>query len=371
MKHIKNEASIYHALEDIRKILYVDQSLSGIDYLSKLMCNIISTMNVKYAFVGHALIDSPGIIETDIVYSKLGLLKNFQYELAETPCEIVMTGDRVCVHEHAVCSKFPEDKLLQKLNIESYAGSPTITPNGDLLGLLVLLDDKPMSNKEYIVAILDFLAQRILTEYERYNIHEKLYNLVDSRTKQLNEANINLQKTIDELEITKQQLEIKSRVDPLTSINNRDWFTSLAVSQLIIAERNDYPISLLFIDIDHFKHVNDTYGHPVGDIVLQEAALRIKRCTRDTDILGRFGGEEFALLSPYADKKSAVKLAERIKDEISQIPLHIKNHDIFITVSIGISVSEHANCELNQLLNESDEALYQAKESGRNCFVIN
>lgn len=371
MKRNQNEVNITHVLEDIRKILCIDQSLSGIDYLSELMSNIISTIDVQYAFVGHALESSPGIIQTDVVYSKQGMLDNFEYKLIATPCEIVMTGNRVCVHEHAVCSKFPDDELLHKMNVDSYAGSPTFNQDGDLLGLLVLLDNKPMYHKEYMIAILDFFAQRISAEYERYSIQEKLYKLVDSRTKQLNETNINLHKTIEELELTKKQLEIKSRVDPLTSINNRDWFTSLAISQLIIAERNDYSISLLFIDLDHFKQVNDTYGHPIGDTVLQEAALRIKRCTRGTDILGRFGGEEFAILSPYADNNSAVKLAERINDEISRTPIHTENHDIYITTSIGISVSQHANCELKQLLNESDNALYQAKEAGRNCFMIN
>lgn len=370
IKTTSHEPSAKETLDTIRHILNIQPTLTGADYLGELIKNTANHLGVKYAFVGHVDTSSAGAIHTDVVWGNDQFLENFTYELESTPCKIVTSGERVCLHEHSVCNKFPDDKLLKQMKIESYIGAPTITPNGQCLGALVLLDDRPMENHEHLKAVVDFLAQRISAEYERYNIQKELQTIIDSQTHDLKQANVQLQNTVEELERTREQLEIKSRIDPLTHVNNRDWFTALAKLQLKSASRNDYPIALLFIDLDHFKQVNDQYGHVIGDIVLEEAAERIKACTRDTDILGRFGGEEFILLSPYADKEAACHLAKRIKDAISRTPVQTPENNVFITTSIGINVSEHADCELRVLLEHADSALYQAKESGRNRFMV-
>lgn len=358
------------SVNSIRNILNIEQRLSGLGYLKVLLKNISTELGVKYVFVGHASENREDLIQTDVAYMNGKLQPNFEYELTNTPCKIVMSGERVCVHEDSVCRKFPKDTLLETMGVESYAGSPTISPNGDLLGLLVLADDKPMSNTEQLGPMIEFLAQRITAEYERYNIEQGLHKIIQKRTKELEASNTYLKKTVEELELAKRELEFKHRTDALTHVHTREWFTDLAQAQLKIAKRNQYPLSLLFIDLDHFKKVNDTYGHTTGDIVLEEVAARIKRCVRETDILGRFGGEEFVLLSPYSDSKASIQLAERIRSEVSGIPIQASSKDIFITTSIGIAASDIDICELGNLIEHADTALYQAKDSGRNTCVL-
>lgn len=363
-------SSVIDTVNAIRNILNIEQRLSGLDYLKVLIRNISTEFGVKYVFVGHASENRSDLIYSDVAYMDGKLQPNFEYELKNTPCKIVMSGERVCVHEHSVCKKFPNDPLLETLKVESYVGSPTISPNGDLIGILVLADDKPMSNNEQLSPTIEFLAQRITAEYERYNIEQGLHKIIEKRTKELEASNAYLRKSVEELELAKRELEYKHRTDALTHVHTREWFTDLAMAQLKMAKRNQYPLSLLFIDLDYFKKINDTYGHTTGDIVLEEAASRIKRCVRETDILGRFGGEEFILLSPYTDSRKSIQLAERIKNEISSMPIQASSNDIFITTSIGIAASDIDICELGNLIEHADAALYRAKDNGRNTCVL-
>ncbi len=197
-----------------------------------------------------------------------------------------------------------------------------------------------------------------------------MHKIIKQRTKALETSNANLKKTVDELELIKRELEFKNQTDALTHVHRREWFAELAHAELQIAKRNHYPISLLFIDLDHFKKVNDSYGHSTGDIVLKEIAARIKNSVRETDIVGRFGGEEFVLLSPFSDTKKSMQLAERIRNEIASIPIHTSSSDISITVSIGIASSRIDGYEFISLMEHADNALYQAKNAGRNTCVL-
>ncbi|GAA0853224.1 sensor domain-containing diguanylate cyclase [Aliiglaciecola litoralis] len=364
-----SSTSELNTVNAIRHILNVEQNLSGIEYLKVLLSNIAKELGFKYVFIGHTNPNRPNTIETDVVYKNGALQPNFDYELMDTPCKKVMSGQRVCVHEDMVFEKFPNDALLQEMGIRSYAGSPTISPRGELLGLLVLADDKPMHNGEQLSPLVEFLAQRITAEYERFKIEHDLHTIIEQRTEALESSNAHLRRTIEELEVTKRELEQRNHTDALTAVHRREWFTELAVAELKIAKRNHYPLALLFIDLDHFKSVNDSYGHVTGDLVLKEAAARISRNIRETDILGRFGGEEFVLLSPFADTESSMYLAERIRNEISNIPIHTSTRDISITVSIGIATLDNDEYELISLMEHADSALYQAKNSGRNTCI--
>ena len=365
---LKNSAA--DSVNSLRQILHIDQTLTGLDYLKVFVKKVALTLDIKYVFVGHVPSTDEGCIQTDAVWGDGEYIDNFKYSLKSTPCEIVMSGTRVSLHDKDVSTKFPDDELLIKMGVEAYIGAPTISPNGELLGLLVLLDDKPVEHPSLIISIVDFLSKRVSAEYERHNIENELQMIINQKTEQLLTANAELQESISDLETTKKQLEINNRTDELTNINNKEWFMSLSLSQLKIAKRNEYPISILFIDLDNFKNVNDSYGHIIGDAVLKEVACRIKSCIRDLDILGRFGGEEFILLSPYSDTTSASSLAQRIKIVISDTPIHVEKKNIFITTSIGITSSEYDAYDLDDLLRHADAALYHAKNSGKNRFQI-
>jgi diguanylate cyclase (GGDEF)-like protein len=132
----------------------------------------------------------------------------------------------------------------------------------------------------------------------------------------------------------------------------------------------------LFLDVDHFKHVNDQYGHQTGDCVLREAAWRIKGQLRSIDVLGRYGGEEFAVLLVQTDMDSALTIAERIRHSIADQRFKGEgNETLAVTLSVGVATlrdcSRAQNAEMlaQQLVARADQALYQAKEGGRNCVM--
>jgi len=165
------------------------------------------------------------------------------------------------------------------------------------------------------------------------------------------------------------QLESLAKTDFLTGINNRGCFDDLANKAISLANRNNSPLVMAMLDIDLFKGVNDNYGHEAGDRVLVKFASIISECFRDYDIIGRIGGEEFAVCMPNTFSPDAFSACERfrIMIENQQIKLSDANDcSISITVSIGLSLGQGEDINFEDLLKKSDLALYQAKESGRN-----
>lgn len=168
------------------------------------------------------------------------------------------------------------------------------------------------------------------------------------------------------------QLQEDVRTDPKTGLLNMRGWREVAEREMSRASRDDQPCALLMVDLDHFKNINDTWGHPAGDDVLEYVAHALRSATRPSDVIGRFGGEEFVLLLPDADTAEAEAAGERIRQTISE--LHVPTTDkrggpVAIsdrTTSIGVAVYPvHADA-LDPLLQAADAAVYEAKEGGRN-----
>lgn len=162
--------------------------------------------------------------------------------------------------------------------------------------------------------------------------------------------------------------------DVLTGMHNRRYLQDRLRGELASAHRSQTPLACLILDADHFKRVNDEYGHLVGDSVLREIARRIASEIRANDIGARFGGEEFAVLLPRTSGEIAKRLAERIRETVSRTPIDLGEDSVLnVTVSVGVSsVVPSADCEDltgvgERLLADADAALYAAKSSGRNC----
>ena len=161
-----------------------------------------------------------------------------------------------------------------------------------------------------------------------------------------------------------------SLVDPLTGLYNRRHLDGNLEREFMRAKRYDSDLSLAVIDIDFFKKINDTYGHICGDHVLKEAAYLILESFRKTDIVFRYGGEEFVVLLTETPLESAQIALERLRKSIENYPFKFRNENLKITVSIGAAgVSEDINSG-SELLDLADKSLYTAKESGRNRLVI-
>lgn len=162
------------------------------------------------------------------------------------------------------------------------------------------------------------------------------------------------------------KLFIAATYDQMTGIYNRASFIKNANAVVSLCARKERPISLLLIDLDHFKMINDTYGHKVGDIVLEEFCKAIKDQLRKYDLFGRYGGEEFLILLPETESNAALEIANRLRASIENKPVNIGDK-ISYTISIGgVSIIPNQETSIENLFDLSDRALYQAKEKGRN-----
>jgi diguanylate cyclase (GGDEF)-like protein len=163
-----------------------------------------------------------------------------------------------------------------------------------------------------------------------------------------------------------------SSIDGLTRVSNRRSFLERGESELSRARRfADSPVACIMVDLDHFKKINDTYGHHAGDQVLVVASGILMKSRRQYDEVGRYGGEEFALLLPNTTAATAALVAERIRSTIAGTPVDVDGHRILMTASFGVAAypSTEVNC-LNDLLKAADKALYEAKETGRNKVCV-
>jgi diguanylate cyclase (GGDEF)-like protein/PAS domain S-box-containing protein len=163
------------------------------------------------------------------------------------------------------------------------------------------------------------------------------------------------------------EIERQARIDYLTGLANRRHFMELAEQELTRAMRYGSPLSIAMMDIDHFKRVNDTYGHKTGDVVLQKLSQLCQATLREVDIIGRIGGEEFAIILPETDGEKAAEVAERLRASIAKTEIPLETGlPLHFTVSIGIATLQGSDVNVDMLLNLADKALYEAKHSGRN-----
>jgi diguanylate cyclase (GGDEF)-like protein/PAS domain S-box-containing protein len=172
---------------------------------------------------------------------------------------------------------------------------------------------------------------------------------------------------ITERRALEQELKHQATVDSLTGLSNRRHFLELAEQELARARRYDKLLSVLMLDLDEFKAINDTHGHQTGDNVLHKVGEVCRKTLREVDIVGRIGGEEFAILLPEIDAKHAMEVAERLRQAITHavIPLE-QGGELNFTASIGITTLTATETTFDKLLNLADKALYEAKHTGRN-----
>jgi diguanylate cyclase (GGDEF)-like protein len=165
-----------------------------------------------------------------------------------------------------------------------------------------------------------------------------------------------------------EEASTQARTDVLTKLFNRRAFEELVVHNFFEYKQARYPFSILMLDIDHFKSINDKYGHPSGDIVIQAVAEVIKSTSRLADVAARWGGEEFIIALPSSDLNQCSILAERIREKVGNLVLTDGNGDPLpkVTVSLGASISREDDVNLEQIIERADQALYEAKKSGRN-----
>lgn len=248
---------------------------------------------------------------------------------------------------------FAEDPAVQQApNVVFFAGAPLRDPDGKRFGSLCLLDSMPHDFGDDLLRLLESFAGIVSQDIcvrsaARYAVRDLI-----------------------EAEHDKCGLFDMAMTDPLTKVLNRRAFYRFAEREVLRASRHGKPVSVLLFDIDHFKQVNDVHGHGVGDEVLTRLAECVTRSVRDEDLVGRLGGEEFAILLPETVPQRAVVLANRIRESVSTLRFSGKQAAFGVTISIGISEPGFADLDIVPALERADNALYKAKQAGRNRVEV-
>ena len=177
---------------------------------------------------------------------------------------------------------------------------------------------------------------------------------------------------LDELALqdANRELERLGRTDGLTGLDNRRSWEERLHAEYKRHSRSGQPCSLVMFDIDHFKRVNDTYGHQVGDEVIRRIAQTLMRVDRDSDIGGRYGGEEFGVILPDTDAEGAARFAERLRAAVESLAVEHEGGTLHCTISLGVAPLEPSVAGPDQWLERADQALYRSKEEGRNRYTL-
>jgi len=410
-----------------------------------------------FAFVGVFANDTKRSIRTLAVWAGDDFVENFVYDLEGTPCQDVLNMDIEMVPCDAA-QKYPQDKMLIQMSIDSYFGAPLISPSGNLMGLVAVMDIKPMSLQHWIKPVLGIFANRLALEIERKSSEDELklaasvFNenveaimIADRDTNILRvnpafcritgysadevigqptsllksgrqdkafytefwralledsvwqgeiwnrrkdggiipvwqtisvvrdtsgEVNhfISIFSDISEKKMSEERIYHLAHYDMLTGLPNRTSFHNEFESALLHAERHSRRVALLFLDLDQFKLINDAAGHPAGDELLTQVALRLKETVREEDIVARLGGDEFTvLLDDIQSVEDAGLVAEKILQQLGT-PFRLAHSELVATASIGISLFPSDGLDAATLLKNADTAMYRAKEKGRNNF---
>jgi diguanylate cyclase (GGDEF)-like protein len=298
---------------------------SAYDDLTKLAAFLCETPTALITFVDH---------DRQWFKSKVGMALretprawSFCAHAIENPQQLLVVPDATRDE------RFADNPLVAgEPRIKFYAGAPIVSPEGAPVGTICVIDDHARGLSEAQLEALNIIARQIVELLELRRSNAKLAAL--------------------------------SLTDSLTSIPNRRALMGRLDEEIARARRTGDSLSLLLIDIDHFKTYNDTFGHPAGDQALRDVAQRLNEGARPYDFTARYGGEEFAVILPGTDLKAALVVAERLRESVAAAEIeHCR-----LTLSIGAAALA-ADFDTVELIRMADRALYDAKARGRNCVA--
>ena len=270
--------------------------------------------------------------------------------------------------EHVVQSR--EVQQTQKKLSGDFSFSVTAVPifsGNELLGVFLACHQEDeftsVTHERNLVIYCNFLGQLIINSRLLHDMEE----MVEQRTQELQNA-------LNEASELKLRFEELSIVDELTKLHNRRFFFPEAVNCIARSIRYKQSVSVLMLDVDYFKSINDRFGHNLGDKVLKDIASALKAEVREVDVLARFGGEEFVFALPETDEAGAHILAERIRNKVSSLQWAVEGRTVSVAVTIGLSALSNCNKKkpdnlIDELLKQADMALYHGKSHGRNQTV--
>lgn len=343
--------------ENLKKLLDIGRQMAEKRELDPLLK---SAMSLALKFVG-AEYGYLVLLDDDELVFRVGqdkdgnILQEPQGQISRTIFDQVIQSGEGIITADALDSI--DTTSVFELQIRSVLCVPLIS-RGEILGA-VYVENRTVSNlfREEDLELLEYFSAQAAVSIENAILNQELETRVEARNIELAHANAKLQ----ELAIT----------DALTGVFNRRHFFRLAERELARAQRYKTPLSAMMLDLDHFKRINDHYGHLVGDRVLQVVAECMRENIREFDILGRYGGEEFAFILPNTGLSGACENANRICEMIDSLIVQGDRGEVSITASLGVAHLVDVNdISIEELLDYADQALYAAKKAGRNRVKV-
>lgn len=263
------------------------------------------------------------------------------------------------------------------IEIENNLLETPLSYQSNLLGMIYVSHADTIKLHSRVLELLNAYADAVagilsLKQYqyklEKHNA--ELEGVVKRRTEALQSALKKQSELNDILLDANSKLDYFASMDGLTSLYNRRFFMKLANSELERARRYNHSTTFMMLDLDHFKSINDRYGHMAGDHVLEQVAEILKEESREVDLIGRLGGEEFAIVSPESNLDQASQLAERIRKKLNNTEITFNGNTISITASIGITEIIEKDNQIDAAMSRADYALYRSKDTGRNIVSV-
>ena len=313
-------------------------------FFSDCLSNLCNLYNCKYALIGLFSNEERTHIKTYLVYNGVNFSSGFEFPIKNSPCEDILNLKLELIDKE-VAQRYPTMLTLLEMGVESYFGSPLRTPDGSVIGLIAVMDIKPMNPPDWARPILKIFANRVGMEIHRKKQDETLHKMANKMSHQ-------------------------ACHDALTGLINRREIDTRLSHALQTAINNDQQHAFCFLDLDQFKIVNDTCGHIAGDELLKQLSTIFANTLRDNDTIGRLGGDEFGILLLDCPLDQTTIIANKLLEAASGFRFSWQDNVFRISVSIGITIIDKNCISIKDALRDADAACYIAKELGRNRIHI-
>ena len=335
----ENLKSRYRAEMAITQIMKAVSTATGTDFFNAITRHMAEILQADMCGISAIIPEDKNRLKTLSYFYNGELHDNIIYDLKGTPCASII-GQQAHTYPHSLQQEFPDDAFLRQTGMESYVGIPLFDSRQTPLGLLFALFKEPIENIEFNESVMHIFAARTSTEIERSQTEDRIRHM--------------------------------AYYDELTGLPNRAYLMDRLQQAIAHAQRHNALMAIIMIDLDHFKKINDSLGHPVGDSLLKEVARRLQQCIRQEDTVARLGGDEFIMLvADFNHHQSAITHISQIAQQVNHILKQhylIDGHPLMLSCSCGIALCPDNGDTVDLLIKHADTALYKAKEKGRDNY---
>jgi len=323
----------------ITQIMIGVSTATGEDFFRAIIGHLSSMLQADACGVVTLLPDDTDVVKSLAYFVDGEIAPNIRYPLKGTPCETVI-GQQARTYASGLKAAFPDDALICQADMASYVGIPIFDSQDRPQGLLFAMFKKPIENIEFNESVMRIFAARTSAEIERNKTEERIKHM--------------------------------AYYDGLTQLPNRAFLHDRLNQAIAHAQRHQSRLAVMMMDLDNFKKINDSLGHPVGDSLLVEVARRLQTCIRKEDTVARLGGDEFVILQAGFDsRESAIShisnMAKQLNASLKQ-HYSVTEHMLMVTCSCGIAIYPDDGDSAEQLIKHADTALYKAKANGRDNY---